>query len=42
MEALKNPDGSFTPSLLFATGLLLLSLFFISQMKDPLELTQIK
>ena len=42
MQAMKNPNGSFTSSLLFATGLLLLSLFFISQMKDPLELTQIK
>ncbi len=42
MQALKNPNGSFTPSLLFATGLLLLSLLFIAQMKDPLELTQIK
>jgi MFS family permease len=42
MQAMKNPNGSFTPSLLFATGLLLLSLLFIAQMKDPLELTQIK
>ena len=42
MEALKNPDGSFTPSLLFAAGLLLLSLLFIAQMKDPQELTQLQ
>jgi MFS family permease len=34
MEALKAPDGSFTPSLLLAIGLMLLSLVFISQMKD--------
>lgn len=34
MEALKTPDGSFTPSLLFAIGLILLSLVFVSQMKD--------
>lgn len=40
MQAMKNSNGSFTPSLLFATGLMLLSLLFIAQMKDPLELTQ--
>jgi len=34
MEALKTSDGSFTPSLLLAIGLILLSLIFISQMKD--------
>jgi MFS family permease len=34
MEAMKTPDGSFTPSLLLAIGLILLSLVFISQMKD--------
>ncbi len=34
MEALKTADGSFTPSLLLAIGLILLSLVFISQMKD--------
>jgi MFS family permease len=34
MEAMKTPDGSFTPSLLLALGLMLLSLVFISQMKD--------
>jgi len=34
MEALKTADGSFTPSLLLAVGMILLSLIFISQMKD--------
>ncbi len=34
MEALKTVDGSFTPSLILAIGLILLSLVFISQMKD--------
>jgi hypothetical protein len=36
MEALKTSDGSFTPALLLAIGLLILSGFFISQMKDPI------
>jgi MFS family permease len=40
MEAMKSADGSFTPSLLFAAGLLVLSLFLITQMKDPVEITQ--
>jgi MFS family permease len=40
MEALKNSDGSFTPALLVAAGFLIVSLFFISQMKDPQELVQ--
>jgi MFS family permease len=35
MEILKTPNGSFTPSLLLAAGLLVLSLFLITQMKDP-------
>ena len=35
MEALKTPDGSFTPALLLALGLLVLSALFITQMKDP-------
>jgi cyanate permease len=34
MEAMKTSDGSFTPSLLLAIGLILMSLVFISQMKD--------
>lgn len=42
MDALKNSDGSFTPALLTATGFLIISLFFISQMKDPLELSRNK
>jgi MFS family permease len=42
MEELKNSDGSFTPALMVAAVLLIVSLFFISQMKDPLELTQNK
>jgi MFS family permease len=42
MEALKNSDGSFTPALLVASGFLIVSLFFIWQMKDPQELTQAK
>ena len=42
MEALKNSDGSFTPALLFAIGLLVISIFFISNMKDPRELAQNK
>lgn len=42
MEALKNSDGSFTPALLVAVGFLVISLVFISKMKDPLELIQNK
>lgn len=42
MEALKNSDGSFTPALVTAAVLLIVSLFFITQMKDPQELTQNK
>ncbi|MBI3152705.1 MAG: MFS transporter [Chloroflexi bacterium] len=38
MEALKGADGSFTPALLLAVGLLILSGIFVSQMKDPQEL----
>jgi len=38
MEALKSADGSFTRALLLAVGLLVISLFLISQMKDPKEL----
>ncbi len=34
MEALKTANGSFTPSLLLAIGLVLLSLVFITQMED--------
>jgi MFS family permease len=35
MEAMKAPDGSFTPALLLLLGLLLVSLGVISQLKDP-------
>jgi MFS family permease len=37
MEALKNSDGSFTPALLLAIGLLGISIFFVSKMKDPVR-----
>jgi MFS family permease len=39
MEALKSSDGSFTPALMMAAGLLVISIFFISGMKDPKKLT---
>jgi len=35
MEALKTPDGSFTPALLVSIGLLVISTVLILQMKDP-------
>jgi MFS family permease len=35
MEGMKRDDGSFTPSLLLAVGLLVLSALLITQMKDP-------
>ncbi|MCA9976627.1 MAG: MFS transporter, partial [Anaerolineales bacterium] len=35
MEALKTADGSFTPALLLALGLLLVSALVVTQMKDP-------
>jgi MFS family permease len=35
MEALKSEDGSFTTSLLFVVGLMVIGLLLISQMKDP-------
>ena len=35
MEALKTQNGSFTPSLWLAVGLMLLSLVLITQMPDP-------
>ena len=34
MEALKAPDGSFTPALLLAVGLLVISALLATQMKD--------
>ena len=41
MEVMKTRGGSFTPSLLLAIGLLLVSAFLITQMKDP-EMVQKK
>ena len=35
MEALKTSDGSFTPALLLAIGLMVISALLITQMKDP-------
>jgi cyanate permease len=35
MEAMKSKDGAFTPSLLLATGLLILLVVVATQMKDP-------
>jgi MFS family permease len=35
MEAMKRDDGSFTPSLLLAAGLLILSAVLITRMPDP-------
>ncbi|MFZ5912477.1 MAG: MFS transporter [Chloroflexota bacterium] len=35
MEALKTSDGSFTPALLLAIGLLVVSTVFVTQMRDP-------
>jgi cyanate permease len=35
MEALQTKDGEFTPALLLAIGLLVLSALIITQMKDP-------
>ena len=35
MEALKTPNGSFTPALLLAIALLVISTLLVTQMKDP-------
>jgi MFS family permease len=35
MEALKSPDGAFTPALLLAVGLLLVSVLLATQLHDP-------
>jgi len=35
MEALKTPEGAFTPALLLAAGLLALSTGLILLLKDP-------
>jgi hypothetical protein len=34
MEALKTPSGSFTPALLLAAGLLIISALLVTQMTD--------
>ncbi|MBN1138016.1 MAG: MFS transporter [Anaerolineae bacterium] len=39
MEAMKNADGAFTPALLLAVGLLVLSIVIITQLHDPKRLT---
>lgn len=39
MEALKTPEGTFTPGLLLAAGLLIVSSVLILKMKDPEILT---
>ena len=35
MEAMKTSDGSFTPALLLAVALLIVSAFLVTQMKNP-------
>jgi hypothetical protein len=35
MSALKTADGSFTPALLLAIGLLVVSVLLVTQLKDP-------
>jgi MFS family permease len=37
MEALKSADGSFTPALLLAAGLLVVSVLLATQLKDPVH-----
>ena len=39
MEAMRTPDGSFTPSLLLALGLLFVCIVLVTQMKDPNRVT---
>jgi MFS family permease len=38
MEALRSPDGAFTPALLLAVGLMILNVILITQLKDPPQL----
>lgn len=38
MEAMKTSDGSFTPSLLLAIGMLVISALLVTQMRDPEKL----
>lgn len=35
MEVLKNADGAFTPALLFAAGLLIISALLILRLEEP-------
>ena len=35
MDLIKSPDGSLTPALLFATGLLFISVLLTTQLQDP-------
>jgi len=35
MEAMKSQDGSFTPALLLATGLLVIGALVIARLHDP-------
>lgn len=37
MEALKTAEGSFTPALLLAIGLMIVSALLITQLKDPIQ-----
>jgi hypothetical protein len=37
MEAMKTADGSFTPALLLAVVLLVISAILVTQMKDPVR-----
>jgi hypothetical protein len=37
MEAMRTKDGSFTPGLLLAVGLLVVCAMLITQMKDPVD-----
>ncbi len=38
MDILRSPDGSFTPSLLLALGLLVVGAALVTQMKDPAQI----
>jgi MFS family permease len=38
MEAMKSPDGAFTPALLAAVGLMVVSGLIVTRLKDPAEL----
>jgi len=42
MEATKSSDGSFTPALLLATTLLIVSVLIITRMRDPVLVTYTK